>query len=537
MPLKVLIVDDEPSNLAGLVRNIDWNKLGFDVPAACESGEEALVLLRQTAFDVLISDVAMPGMNGIELVAEAKKLHPHLQVLMISGYNEFEFVQDAIHVGAQAYVLKPLKPEEVTSRLTAFRDALERMRSVVEQTRELEEKVSGSLKLIKERFVLDLIAEEAQSEETLASWNRLMEVPRIGQGFHLLVIGLDRYQTSGREAQARMRLGSGFKKTVEIGFSDVESVFLAQSAPDEFIAMLANPTPEERVLAEKRMQFVQEMMQEQHGATVTIGCSRTGSRWDEAPLLYRETKFMMAKARLVAEGQIVRYDGHISGEFNDYRLREEWMPKLVQLMEAGDAEKAGGYLNRMLDVLLTRETVSFSYAQAFGMNFLSELFRHMKPGEEPGGETSILMWRRMLDCGSAGQIAGLLTEYVERCMQNAGKERAGQQHHLIRNVSAFIAERLKENWTVKQLAEQFNLNASYLSVLFKRETGKTISEFVQATRIERAKALLQDPGIKVYEVADEVGIQTSAYFTYLFKKLVGCTPQEYRDYHYSAEGE
>ena len=68
-------------------------------------------------------------------------------------------------------------------------------------------------------------------------------------------------------------------------------------------------------------------------------------------------------------------------------------------------------------------------------------------------------------------------------------------------------------------------------MLFKREMGKTISEFVQETRIDRARELLKDPGIKVYEVADRVGIQTSAYFTYLFKKLVGCTPQEYRDYH------
>lgn len=96
--LKVMIVDDEPSNVMGLVRYIKWRELGYDEPETMESGEEALEAMQDSVFDVLISDVSMPGMNGIELVGKAKTLHPHLQVLMISGYNEFEFVQDAIHV-------------------------------------------------------------------------------------------------------------------------------------------------------------------------------------------------------------------------------------------------------------------------------------------------------------------------------------------------------------------------------------------------------------------------------------------------------
>jgi two-component system response regulator YesN len=533
--LKVLIVDDEPSNIQGLIRYINWPELGYDTPVTKESGEEALEELRESAFDVLISDVSMPGLNGIELVAGAKKLYPHIQVLMISGYNEFEFVQDAIHVGAQAYVLKPLKLEEVSSRLTAFRITLEKMRLVVEQTSELEKKVSGSLKLIKERFVNDLIAEIAQTDEMLSSWNSLMELPAIVQGVQIMVFGLDHFLSSGKEAQVRMLLGSGFKKTVEIGLSDVESMFLAQITPDEIVTLHLNPTPEERVKVEKQLPFIQNMMREQYGSTVTVGCSRMGSLWDDVPLFYKEIKFMMAKARLIADGQIVRYDYMDSNEFKDFRLRKEFMPNIVKLMESGDATKVGEYMNRILDLLLTQEPSSFSYVQAFGMSFLSELIRNLKWENDSDGEMNILMWRRMLDCGSTGQIIELLVDYVDRYMLIEKKEHINQQHNLIRKISIFIEERLQDNWTVKQLAEQFNLNASYLSVLFKREMGKTISEFVQETRIQRARKLLQDPNIKVYEVADQVGIQTSAYFTYLFKKLVGCTPQEYRDYHYLAD--
>ncbi|GGA35908.1 response regulator transcription factor [Paenibacillus physcomitrellae] len=533
--LKVLIVDDEPFNLYGLVSNIDWQELGYEAPVTSESGEEAMELLKETAFDVLISDVSMPGMNGIELVAGARKLYPHLQVLMISGYNEFEFVQDAIHVGAQAYVLKPLKLEEVTGRLKTFQSTLEKMRRVVEQTNELEKKVSGSMRLIKERFVLDLITQGAQ--ETVFSWEGLLDVPELTEGFQLIVFSLDAYLSSGKTAKDRMLIGTGFKQAVEISLNDVEAIYLAHVTPDEYVALHLNPAPQDRVYVEKQLPFVQSLMEEQYGASVTVGCSRTGSSWEEVDLCYREIKFAMAEARLIADGQIVRYEGGNPKEFKDYRLREELMPNLLKLMEQGETSAVAVYLNRVLDVLLLREAASFSYVQAFGMSFLSELIRKLKRQEEPGGETNMVMWRRMLDCGSAEQIIGLITEYVDGYMQ-VEKKRHHQQHHqqhnLIRRIAAFIEEQLQENWTVKQLAEQFSLNASYLSVLFKREMGKTISEFIQETRIQRARKLLQDPNIKVYEVAEQVGLQTTAYFTYLFKKTVGRTPQEYRDYHYDA---
>ncbi|QHT59690.1 response regulator [Paenibacillus lycopersici] len=529
--LKVLIVDDEPSNIQGLVRHVDWRGLGYDNPATMESAEEALEAMRASVFDVLISDVSMPGMNGIELVAEAKKLHPPLQVLMISGYNEFEFVQDAIHVGAQAYVLKPLKTDEVSGRLAGFRETLEKMRSIVDQTSELKKKVSESLRLVKERFVTDLIAEVPQTDDMLASWNGLMALPDVASGFRLLVFGLDHYLSPGKAAKDRVLLASGFKQTVEIGMSDAEPMFLAQITPDEIAVLLFGQTPAALAAIEKQLPFVQRMLLEQHGATVTVGCSRAGSRWEDVPLHYKEIKFMMAKARLVSDGQIVRHDYADRSEFRDFRLREEFMPTIVKLMEAGDSAKVGAYMNRIFDVLLVQEPASFSYAQAFGMSFLSELIRNLKRKDDADGDMNIIMWRRMLDCGSTGQIILLLVDYVDRYMEIEKKERTNQQHNLIRRVASHIEERLQENWTVKQLAETFGLNASYLSVLFKREMGKTISEFVQDTRIEHARELLKDPSIKVYEVADRVGIQTSAYFTYLFKKLVGCTPQEYRDYH------
>ncbi|MCT2193688.1 response regulator [Paenibacillus sp. p3-SID1389] len=526
--LKVLIVDDEPSNIQGLVRYIRWRELGYEEPKTGESGEEALEAIRQTPFDVLISDVAMPGMNGIELVARAKELLPQLQVLMISGYNEFEFVQDAIHVGAQGYVLKPLKLEEVSSRLTAMRETVENMRRLAEQTEDLKRKVSGSQRLIQERVLSDLLAGLVPGEDRQASWDGLMKLPVGVRELNLFLFSLDHFLSLKQRAEERVVLSAALRQTVDVALSAFNSVWLAQTSPDEMVALQMNPTVEDKARMEKQLRFVQVILQEQHHSTVTIGCSPAASTWEELPDLYKEMKFRIAQARLIADGQIVRGETPDAGAFDDYRLREQWMPELIRKMEEGDAAAVRDTMNRVVDLLSGQP--SFSYVQAVGMSFLSELIRTLRRGSEADRETNIVLWRRMLDCSSTEQIIEFLMECVDRYMAVEARERMNQQRLLIRKVAAFIDERVRDNWTVKQLGEQFNLNASYLSVLFKKEMGKTISEYVQETRIRQAKELLSDPNIKVYEVADRVGIQTSAYFTYLFKKLVGCTPQEFRDY-------
>jgi two-component system response regulator YesN len=533
MLLNVMIVDDEPSNIYGLVRYIKWKELGYEPPITVESGEEALAILAETPCDVLISDVSMPGMNGIELVARAKEIHPQLQVMMISGYNEFEFVQDAIQVGAQAYVLKPLKLEEVSGILMAFCNATETMRRIIEQTVELEQKISGNLKLLKERFVSDLISGLALTEDLIASWNVLLPLPDCRQGLQITLFGLDRFMSMGKDAKERIKLGSGFKKSVEIGLSDFETLYLTLTQPNEMVVLHAGITPDDKAKAEKQARFIQMMMNEQYGCTVSVSSSRIGTDWQEVPLLYKEARFMLAKSRLVEGGQIMRHVDMDETGFKSYRLREEYIPHMVSLIEQGDAAKVSEYLRHVLNRLLAQEPVTFSYAQTLGMSFLSELLRILKTKDMADSESNMVMWRQLLDCTDTEKIIELLVGSVDRYMKEEGKARQNHQHHLIRNIASFIESHIQESWTVRQLAKQYNLNASYLSVLFKKEMGRTISDYVQDTRIELAKRLLQDPGIKIYEVAEMVGIQTSAYFTYVFKKSVGCTPQEFRDYHYS----
>lgn len=532
--IQALIVDDEPLHIQGLVRHVDWNRIGYAPPLTAESGEEALAMLEREKVDVLITDVSMPGMTGIELLARCKSDYPHLhalQTLMISGYDEFEFVQEAVHLGAKAYVLKPIKTEEIEEKLAAFRTSIEKRVQIERETRELKEKVTESLDVLQDRFLNDLIEGRAQDEALMASWRRLLDLPADAAHVRLFLFGYDRFDpTAVPDARQRLLLVDGLLKTVRIGLSGWEGVYVGKTAADETAVIQLNADPNDRAKMEKQLLFMQEVIREQYDASVTIGVSRECRGWEETRLLYKETKYMMANARLGGGGGILYFDRAEADEYREYRLKEEEVPEIVGLLESGEYERAVALFNHAFDLLLTQRPISYSYIQAFGMGLISELARKATADKEGDGEASIRIWQRLIDCTHPEEVRDAVLAYVARFNRLDRREDAGLQHNLIRRIADYIGEHLQDHMTVKQLAEQFHLNASYLSVLFKKETGRTISDFVQEARMNKAKDLLRDPGIKVYEVAEQVGFQTAAYFAYLFKKVTGTTPQEYRDY-------
>lgn len=537
--IQALIVDDEPMQIQGLVRHIDWGKLGYAPPLTAESGEEALAVLTSKPVDVLITDVSMPGMSGIELLARLKSDYPRLgslQTLMISGYDEFEFVQEAIHLGAKAYVLKPIKTDEMEEKLQSFRTAIEKKNQIERETMALKEKVTGSLDVLQDRFVNDLVEGRAQIEEFEGSWSRLLDLPSAEREechIRLFLLSCDRLPDSHlQDARQRILLSDGLMRAVKVGMAEFANMYIGRTGADEVAVIHLNAAPSDRAKTEKQFSFIQDVIRERFEVTVTIGVGRACSVWEEVSLLYKEVKHMVTKARLAGGGLVHYFDHTEATDYREFQLNQEDIPEIVRLLEEGSGDQAIAHFNHIFDMLLLQNSASFSYVQAFGMGLISELARKFKRSKDSDGDMTVQMWQRLIDCTSSSEVREVVLEYFDRYAKLGRKEQAAQQHHLISRIERYIEDRLRDNVTVKQLAEQFQLNPSYLSVLFKKETGHTISDFVQETRMNKAKELLKDPNIKVYEVAEQVGFQTTAYFSYLFKKVTGFAPQEYRDYHY-----
>lgn len=240
---------------------------------------------------------------------------------------------------------------------------------------------------------------------------------------------------------------------------------------------------------------------------------------------------MMSKERTAGSGLIHYFDRTQAFDYREFRMQEEYIREIVRMLENGEDERAIALFNHTFDILQFQDPISFFVIQAFGMGLISELVWRFKSTKENDTKRNIQIWQHVIYSTDVLQVKEILLESLYRYAQFGKKDRVFQQHNLITKVERYIEEHLRDHVTVKQLAERFHLNPSYLSVLFKKETGWTISEFIQDKRMSKAKQLLQDPNIKIYEVAEEVGFQATTYFTFLFKKITGVTPQGFRDYY------
>lgn len=533
--IQALIVDDEPLHIQGLVRHIDWERLGYAEPLTSESGQEALDILSVTNIDVLISDVSMPGMTGIELLAKCRTDYPHLQslqVLIISGYDEFEFVQEAIHYGAKAYVLKPVSEAEVEEKLFAFGESIKKKVQADNEMSKLREKILDSQDVLHERFVNDMVEGRMQEELYTKSWIKILDLPTEPWHIRLFVFMYDRLQlTNSEDPQQRIVISDGLLRAVKIWFSGLSNIFIGKTRSEEVILFQINASPSDRALADKQMYYIQDVIEQQYKTTISIGVSRECQELEVASQLYKEVKHMLMAARARGVNQICYFDLDEAIIYHDSQINEEDIPAIVDMIKSGESERVIGLFHHVFDLLVVRREVPFSYVQALGMNLISELARRLNSGEQSENEANIRMWQRMINCTNITEVREIVLDNLIRYEQFINKERKKLQHNLIRKIVSHIEENLQANITVKQLAEEFHVNVSYLSVLFKKETGQTPSEFIQEKRINKAKILLQDPNIKVYEVAEQVGFQTAAYFAYLFKKVTGTTPQDFRDYY------
>lgn len=532
--LQALIVDDEPPHVYGLVRHIPWAKLGYTTPLTAESGEEAVLMLEARRIDVLITDVSMPGMNGIELAAEAKSIHPDIQILVISGYNEFEFAQEAIEVGAKGYVLKPLKLSEIERKLSAFRQTIESITQINEQTAKLQEIVTDSQEMLKDTFIFDLLEEGPMEEEALRSWCQLLSLPtRSTDGIQLITAVLDNYpDPSAGDAHNRLMLGSALQQSASVALRDLGSMLVSKIRPDQVAAILVSPPIDKRSSIGKQMKFVQEYMLNSYGVSVTVGISRWGSEWHEMNRLFREVKFTIADALHSGNGQLVYVGNAERQAFENFQMHENMLPELLMLAESDDPILLLDKVEQSFKDLKLREH-TFAYIQSLSISLLGELSLKVWQDSEDIHFLNKRAWHRLLDCKTIDALKDIVTDYIRSAVLFARKERSLQQHHLISRIVSHMEDQLPVSMTVKQLADKFHLSAGHLSVLFKKETGLTISDFVKNLRMKKAKEMLQDPTIKIYEVAERIGFQTPAYFTYQFKKNEGCTPQEYRDRYYS----
>ncbi|MEK8130292.1 response regulator [Paenibacillus filicis] len=466
---KVLLVDDESWVVESLKDLMDWGQYGFEVAGQAYSGVEAMEAIERIRPDVVFTDIRMPEMNGLELLQRARALPFPLHCVVVSGYAEFAYVQKALNYGAVAYCLKPFDEIEISSVLLRLGKLLQAGKPAGDSTAlaHLIEDPSGG--------------NRARLEQELLR-HGVIQAP--GDGIVCVVaIGSGELPGIGQPA---MRAKTGTSKTAYL-LSDKQAAALR-----------------------KRWEL------EQPAGVMGIGISETLTELTEL-------------GRAVSSADNLAYQYFItskSGVYGKHCFKDGELSQLLR--ELSDAVRdrelaAAKLIFERIEDLFREASLSIRHAfQVYNMtiSFLFDL------GQT---ENTLYSYEQLAQTfHHVFLMLGELKQLTERYLKQAHTASPETKNQTFNAILQFVTSNFQQDLSLQGLSEQFYMNPSYISQLFKKEVGETFTMYVSKLRIQYACELLKDTDASVHDIAEKIGYHDYFYFTRLFKKMTGKTPTQYR---------
>jgi len=529
---RAIIVDDEVTVRRGLRNHFDWSKHNIEIAADFPDGEKAYDYVQNNHVDLIVTDVRMPRMDGIELAKRAHQLNPKIRILFVSGYNDTDYLRKALKIDAVDYILKSIDLIELDETMKRVVYSMDHDAQIDQKIAHLEEKLQQSIPLLQQRSLMLLIGEEFQYDNISKERLIYLDIPLSDvEEYFILVLQIRDVWRVFSEMKEHERLIFSIQLQNEaldileqygnrICFENKlgEFVMIINAEQDNFEDVLLT-------LSEK----LQRLVTNNYGMRSNIGISEKFSGFKNAHSSYKNA------VRAIQNRYYLDDDNSISvDKFSDSttlkNIREFANKEVCDALLSGDYSKVCEVTEKLF---ADAEEISKNEDQQNIMIYMlllpTKVLSSVKTGEKGSYNNQRKLLERFLYCKELPEQKILILDLYEEVTRIINSRSESQSNHVIEKVKQIISQKYMEQLSIASLAEDVFLTATYLCALFKQSSGQTINEYITEVRINKAKELLADHRIKLYDVCYNVGYYSPSYFSKLFKKNTGMTPSEYRE--------
>lgn len=505
--MKLLIVDDEVIIRTGLSTVIPWAENGFSLLPAAASAEEALMRIPVERPELILTDIRMTGASGLEMSSEVLASYPDTEVIVLSGYDEFAYAQQAIRQGVSEYLLKTSGPDEILQAALRARD---RRRSKLEreESRRMQSEAYYGQQISR---LLGGGRPEPELLEQTFDWHPALRAVGRSRGLQLWLLGY-----AGPAAARGL---------AEEAVQQLAGLLGVPAAAHERGWLLAAAVRDGQELVPPMRSIVRKAAAA--GVPLHAAGGEVQPGWDGMEAARRTALHAYSSRYLAGSGGVVLH-AEVSGREG---MRTVCSPEeereIARMLQAGRAEAVEQWTDRLLECIRSEGKATPASATAYFHSVLIAGCRWLdrsaeSVGAEPAAPLEGLEISGLEEQPRETLITCLLT------LASRYRELASGGHGAVRRACEYIREHLSSSLSLQQVARHVHMNPTYFSELFKREAGLTYLEFVTAARMERARDLLLHTPAKVARIAAEVGYEDAKHFNKLFKTHSGCTPTEFR---------
>lgn len=522
--LRVVLADDEKKVLLLLQKLINWESLGYEIVGTANDGLSALRLVQQLQPQLLITDIRMPGCDGIELIRRAKELQPKLHFIVISGYRQFEYAQNALKYGVEDYLLKPLKQEELSGILLHLKDKMSKEAAV-----EYQLKKSGEQR---QKLVLDSLQNAA--ERQLPFWTAAQAEEEcglhFGEGSYFVAIVKPDISNAEQYVDGYRLMMQHLLETVRREVRQLADEYAIAVRKEGIIALLYirsyQAVEVKRCFAQIRreIQKQRELFWDVRG-TICMGSRKTcpeqlGDSMREALWLCCDRLCHIHSFR-DAETETIAFSDR-------YQMDIAQKKRFQEATEYLDEQRFQEELDDSYHEMLQRQPINGQMlADWFHQILDASLYGLRQNGDmEDGFEEQ--MEESFWFCLHVQDILNLLETRIGQQIRRLSREKALRESRPIIQAKRYIQQHYQETVRLEDVSNAVGFNATYFSALFKKETGQNFMDYLTEMRINKAKELLCDDALSIQDVAEQVGYRDLKYFSRLFKKTAGVSPSDYK---------
>lgn len=533
---KIVIVDDDMLIRKGIRNVIRWRDLECEISGEASSGDEALKVIEEVKPDIVITDIKMPNMDGIELIDRIKKIIPQCKIVILTAYREFEYAQRAIKYGAFDFLLKPTKVEDIINVVQKAINEIKKEKTIVEELEKINSILKEKLPILRENFLFNVIFEMISNEDEILQMATLYEI-EIGS-FLMILAECSTKEERGRQNSHLYLLGiSNMLNDFLSNDFTIYTIYLNNSQAVYIVSSKKELEKEEEKRFFELLSQLKKAAVECFNIDLTFAVSTWGRGIVQLPDKYKECIDAINYRFYFDEEDIIYYKdlSHFFMYVDDRKLKNLKNEILLSV-------RYGNYSNINNLLLELEETLkkskadkqyifNFYYLLLIEINMIkAQLFSTINKPDNQEMFESIDYFNEIIKCKNLSELSNILRISIKRTIEEVQKHNLNKMGSLIKKVIDYI----KENYhsgeiSLSDISEKFFVSPSYLSRLFKKETGKNLSDFINEYRIEKAKQLLLTTDLKTYEVADRVGIPDPHYFSRLFKRYTGYSPSEYKE--------
>lgn len=503
---KVLIVDDKSLIRKGLIKSIQWENLGVELAGEAENGNKAVQIIKDNSIDIVITDVRMPETDGISLLKYIRENNPHIQTVVISGYDDFQYAQQAIKNGSLDYILKPVDDDELNASIRKACDILLK-NSNLENIPDKEKRASENL--------YKLIHGMKVNKEDLEY------LDKIGLNRNLFCVAAERgwNGTSGiSDIYHKIKNNEGF-----------DGLYLISDKKESLIIFCAVNTQDTGIFEAKIFNTLKSKISERdtRDEKSIIGIGKAFRGLDSLEECYDTAYEAMTYSLLDEENIIIKYSD-ISNKKMIKASLEKYENLLLISVTSGNIKEADSILDKIFDGVSREKDISIDSIRLIISDLCHILLRLdiSLSNEISDFLKKINDSHYLLSFQSFKNIKQVLYNLFNFSTRKFIDEKGGKDS-LIANVKNFIDKNYFNDVGLEEIARLFHISAPYLSKIFKQEMGVNISEYLTNIRIQKSIEILREGSIDTVKLAQMVGYSDYAYFYKVFKRVTGMTPREY----------